>query len=473
MTAVGTLMLSGTVQAADLLTVTRDALLNDATLASAQATYRGVEAGRGVQRGALLPQISLAAEAAHNRAYSSQSVAGASAGTGTAGITALDDNYNSAGLTLEASQALFNASRWYELERADRQLNQQEFSLQATEQQLLFDAASAYFEILRASDILEARQAQERAIERQLSQSRQQFEVGLIAITEVDEAEAVYDLARAERIAAQSDLQVSFEALERLTGLRYPNIDGLTGELPIEPPQPADRDQWVEMAMIHSPLLLLAQAGVEISRSDVDIARAQRMPILEAFAAYQYADSDSDVIEGHDSASQVGMRASLPLYTGGATSASINQSTFVLESTQYDAEAQRRDTVQQVRSLFTRVSNDVETVEARRQAVVSNQSALNAARSGYEVGTRNIVDVLNAEQNLYDAISAHANARYDYVLNLLGLRQQAGTLDVEAITAVNEWLSDEASVSLELPEASSDSRYDAALDIGARPQPRQ
>lgn len=468
------LALSSPVHAADLWTVTQDALANDADLASARARFDAAEAGRGIQRGALLPQVSAAANAAHTRTYNSQAIAGAEdIGAGTGDLGGLDDNYNSASISLEASQALFDATRWYELETTDRRIDLEAFSLAVAEQQLLLDASSAYFEILRAYDVLEARQAQERAIERQLRQAREQFEVGLIAITGVEEAQAAYDLSRAERIAAQSDLQVSFEVLERLTGQRYEGIYSLAEELPVEPPQPAGRDQWVELALNHSPMLMMARADVDVSRSEVEVARAQRLPMLEAFANYQYADSDSDIVRGHDSASQIGLRASVPLFTGGSTSARIQQNTFLLESSQYDAEAQRRNTIQQVRSFYTRVLNDVETVEARRQAIVSNQSALNATRSGYEAGTRNIVDVLDAERNLYDAISAYAEARYNYVLDLLSLRQQAGTLDAETVRLLNQWLSDETRVSLGFPAEPGGDAYDAAMNIGEPPRPPQ
>lgn len=471
------LTLSVPAYSADLWTVTQDALENDADFASARSQFDAVEAGRGIQHGALLPQISAGANAAHNRVYESQTIAGLEGpgvgGPGGPAGAGVDDNFNSAAISLEASQALFNATRWYELDVADRQIDVQTYSLAAAEQQLLLDASSAYFEILRAYDVLEAREAQERAIERQLRQARQQFDVGVIAITGVEEAQAAYDLARAERIIAQSDLQVSFEVLERLTGQRYEGIYRLVEGLSIEPPQPTERDQWVELALNHSPMLMMARARVDVSRSQVDVAQAQRLPVLEAFAHYEYADSDSDVVSGHDSASQIGLRASVPLFTGGSTSARIQQNTYLLESSQYDAEAQRRGTIQQVRSFYTRVLNDVETVEARRQAVVSNQSALNATRDGYEAGTRNIVDVLDAERNLYDAIAAHAEARYTYVLDLLSLRQQAGTLDVDTVRLVNEWLSDEARVSLGLPAGSSGDAYGEAMNIGEPPQPPQ
>ncbi|PRY72320.1 TolC family outer membrane protein [Halomonas ventosae] len=449
-------------QAADLLTITRDALENNAELASARSQTGSVEAGRDVEQADLLPQLNASANVAHNRQYESQQTDSPfSTGGG-------DSNYIGAGLTLEATQALFDARNSREVEQTERQIDQQTYQLAATEQQVLIDVSSAYFEILRAYEVLEARRAQERAIGRQLEQAREQFEVGLIAITEVEEAKAAFDQARAVRIAAESDLQVRFEVLERLTGQRYSSIDALGEAVPIQPPTPDDRSHWVELAMANNPLVLASEAGVEVSRSSVEIARAQRLPTVNAFANYNYADDDRDGVEGHNSASQVGLRASLPLYTGGRTQASIRQNTYRLEASQYDFEAQRRDTVQQVRSRFTQVSNNVSTVEARAQAIVSNQSALDATRAGYEVGTRNIVDVLNAEQNLYNAVADHASARYDYVINLLSLRQQSGTLDVPAVEEVNAWL-DGGSVSFTLPEEGDIS--DGAMEIGEPPRP--
>ncbi|MBF8222424.1 TolC family outer membrane protein [Halomonas sp. 328] len=443
--------------AADLLTITRDALNNNAELASARSLSDSVEAGRDVERGDLRPQLNAQGNVTHTRQFESQTATGAAPG---------DDRFTSAGVTLEATQALFDARNRRELERAEREIDQQLYRLAATEQQVLIDVATAYFNILRAHEILEARRAQERAIGRQLEQAQEQFEVGLIAITEVQEARASFDQSRAERITAESNLQVSFEALERLTGQRYGEVDTLGEGLPIAAPTPAGRDHWVTLAMENNPLVLASRAGVEVSRSTVEVARAGHLPTLNAFANYQYSDSDRDNLSGHDSRAQVGIGVNLPLYTGGRTQAGIRQSSFLLESSQYDFEAQRRDTVQRVRSLYTQVSNDVSTVEARAQAIVSNQSALEATRAGYEVGTRNIVDVLNAERSLFDAIANHAEARYDYVLNLLTLRQQSGVLDLGSIEEINGWLASE-SIRLSLPDEGA---HEAALNIGAPPR---
>ena len=458
------LAVAGTAEAADLWTVARDALDNDATLASSRSGFLAVEAGRDVQRGTLLPQISVGGSLTHSRTYESQS-------GGTIQPDQLsrdeDDDVNSIGLNLEASQSLYDPARRAQLDQAERRIDREAMSLAAAEQQLLLEVAEAYFEILRAHDILSAGRSQETAIARQLEQARERFEVGLIAITEVHEAQASFDLARAQRIAAESAMQVSFEALERLTGKRYESIDVLAEEIPVVPPEPVDRGDWVALAMDNSPMLKMAEAGIEVARSELDVSRAGQLPRVEAFASYDVSDNDRSGASGYNSASQLGLRASMPLYTGGSTQAQIRQSGFALEVSQYDFEAQRRDTVQQVRSLFTRVTNDVETVEARAQAIVSNQSALEATRSGYEVGTRNIVDVLNAERNLFNAIADHAEARYDYVLGLLRLQQQAGVLDAESVQAVNAWLRSEGAVSLELPRAGND---DPVMNIGARPQ---
>lgn len=454
---VATLM-AAPVQAADLLTIAQDALQNNTQLASTRALTRSTEAGRDVEGADLLPQVSASGNLTHNRQYEAQTSPGQLKG---------DDNVNRVGITLEATQALFNAIDRRQVERSERQIDQQLYQLAATEQGVLINVSTAYFEILRAHEVLEARRAQERAINRQLEQAREQFEVGLIAITEVEEAKAAFDQARAIRIAAESDLQVRFEVLERLTGQRYESIDALGEELAIAPPMPAERSTWVELAMQNNPQVLASQAGIEVSRSAVEIARAGHLPQVNAFANYSYADSDADGIDGHDSSSQVGVGVSMPLYTGGRTSASVRQNTYLLEASQYDFEDQRRSTIQEVRSSYTRVTNDVATVEARAQAVISNQSALDATRAGYEVGTRNIVDVLNAEQNLYNAIAELASARYDYVINLLTLRQRAGTLDEEVLAEVNAWL-DGGSVDLQLPDVAG---TDPVMNIGERPRP--
>lgn len=450
----------GQAQAADLLEITQDALDKNAELASAKELFKSVEAGRDVQQADLLPQVTASGQVAHNRQFESQQPKRA------IGSAASDDSVTSGNLKLEATQALFNARSRAEVTQAERQIDQQLYQLAATEQQLLIDVSTAYFEILRAKEVLDARSAQQRAIERQYEQAREQFDVGLIAITNVEEAKARFDQSRAQRIIAENALQVSFETLHKLTGKHYASIDMLQTDMPVVPPNPSVVQEWVDLAMERNPLVLASQAGVEVSRSGVEIARAQRLPVVEAFASYSYGDSDSDVLKGHDSAGQLGVGVSVPLFTGGRTSASIRQGTYQLASSQYDFEAQRLTAIQQVRSQFTQSSNNVATVEALGQTVVSSQSSLDATRAGYEVGTRNIVDVLDAEQNLYNAVADYADARYRYVTDLLTLRQQSGTLDTEAISELNGWLNAAEKVQFNEKPITG-----ASMDIGAPPRP--
>lgn len=453
-------------QAADLWTIARDAMANNSDLESSRYTFRSVEEARDVERGDLLPQLSATANAANSRTFESQNSTASAAG----GSSPNDDNYNSASVGVEATQALFDATNWYELQRAEEQIDQQALLLESTRQQTLYDVAEAYFAILQARDILAARVAQEKAIQRQLEQAREQFEVGLIAITDVHEAQASYDLARAQRIAAESDLQVSFEALERLTGQRYEAISTLSEELPIEVPEPSSRDAWVALSMENNPTLLASNQAIDVANRAVDIARAGYLPSLDAYASYDYSDSDNDYVEGENSGAEIGLRGSWSIFNGGSTSAQVRSNTYQLVATQYDFESQRRLTIQQVRSLYTQVVNDVETVEAQQQAIVSNRSALEATRSGYEVGTRNIVDVLEAEQSLYNALANYAEARYSYVTDLLALRRESGILDTRTLRNLSEWLQTGEEVHLDLPNEEG-SRYEAMMDIGEPPTP--
>ncbi|WP_110686900.1 TolC family outer membrane protein [Salinicola aestuarinus] len=458
-----------TAQAADLLSISQDALDHSASLNSSRSTFRSTEASQDVARGALLPQISATGSVYHSRTLESQEYDTGSAGGGGAQVGggaggSSDDNYNGSSLGVSVSQALFDATNWFEYEQSKQQVDQQALQLEIDQQQLLYDVSSAYFEILRAKEVLEARQAQEKAISRQQEQAQEQFDVGIVAITDVNEAKAAFDSARAQRIAAKNELQVSFEALERLTGQHYDSIEGLTDDLPIEPPKPASRTEWVDLAMQSSPSIQFAQQAVELSRTGVDIAQAGHLPTLSAYGDYNYSNSDQDQLRGHNEGVEFGVQANLPIYTGGSTSASVRQNTYSLEATQYDFEDQRRFTTQQVRSLYTQVANDVESVDAQREAIVSNRSALEATRAGYDVGTRNIVDVLDAEQSLYEAISDYADARYTYVTDLLELRQQAGTLSLDVLRSVNEWLQGD-SVAIDM----SDDGMAAIDDIGQRP----
>lgn len=427
---IGLSMATQVAQAADLMSIARDVLDNNASLAAARAGVDATYEGESLARSPLLPQVNASASASRTHTR----------GSGSDGA-----NVNASEAGVSATQALFDAKSWYQLDAAKLTAKQGDLKLANTRQQLLYQVASNYFEVLKAKDLLDTYRAQEEASARQLNQARQQFNVGVIAATDVREAEAMFDSSRAQRISQESVLQVQFEALEQLTGKQYPSIDGLDEALPIEAPLPSNRDAWIEMATTTNIALQAARAGIDVARANVKAAQAGHMPTLNAYANYSYNDTDRPQSSytgngAYSESNSIGVKATLPIYVGGATSASIRQNTFQLEQSQFQAEDQLRQAIQQVNSYFAKTNNDVLSVQARKQATVSSKASLEATRNGYEAGTRTILDVLTSQRAYYNALADYAASRYNYVLDLLALRQQAGVLDIDSLAAVNKWL---------------------------------
>ncbi len=239
---------------------------------------------------------------------------------------------------------------------------------------------------------------------------------------------------------------ISYEELEQITGRRYDNLDSLSLQLPIAAPQPNDRQAWVNQALNSSLALKFAEANLEASRKSLSASRSKHLPTVAIFGSYS-KDSDKfggavgagSVVDG-DTATTFGIRAELEIYGGGRSQASIRQGTYQLEAAKSGQDLAKRQVVQQTRSLFTQVNTDVLAVQARDQAIKSAESALEATRTGYEVGTRNIVDVLNAERVLWAAKRDYDSARYGYVINQLSLKRVAGSLHLQDLQELNNWL---------------------------------
>ena len=418
--------------AANLLSIARDALENNAALQGSRAGVNATHEGEAGALSAFLPQINAQAGMTRYDNHRSQYPEPLTKSSG--------QRYTSSTAAVTLNQSLFDASNWYALKEAKRATEQARLQLASTEQTLLFNVANAYFTVLKARDVLDTYRAEEEAYARQLDQVRQQFRVGVVAATDVREAEASFDSAQAQRIAQESTLQVAFEALEQLTGKQYATLDGLDNAMPIEAPVPARRDAWVDMATTGNLAVLAARAGIDVARETVNSTRAGHLPTLSANATYNYGDSDRDAYHGYDEGGYVGLTATLPIYSGGKTSAAVRKATYSLEQTQFNAEESLRSAVQSVNSYYAQSTNDVYTVRARQRAITSSRASLEATRNGYEAGTRTILDVLNAQETYYNALANYAQARYDYVLHLLALRQNAGILDVNALAAINHWL---------------------------------
>ncbi|SDO86714.1 TolC family outer membrane protein [Pseudomonas jinjuensis] len=422
----------------DLISVYKDAVDNNSDLAAAQADYLARKEAVPQARSGLLPQINAGASIFDTR-------------------TSLDQpditlNRSSQLVQASLSQPLFRADRWFQLQAAKDVSQQAELEFSATQQNLILQTAITYFGVLRAQDNLAASKAEEAAFKRQLDQSNERFDVGLSDKTDVLESQAGYDTARANRIVAEQQVEDAFQALITLTNREYASIEGILHSLPVVPPAPNDAKAWVDTAVQQNLLLQASNYAVNSAEETLRQRKAGHLPTLDAVAQYQKGDNDAlgytnsgnlpgqSGFGGDASQSAIGLQLNVPIYSGGLTSSQVRESYQRLSQSEQLRESQRRQVVQDARNQHRAVNTDVETVKARRQAIISNQSSLEATEIGYQVGTRNIVDVLDAQRQLYSAVRDYNNSRYDYILDNLRLKQTAGTLSPADLQALSSYL---------------------------------
>src|SRR5690554_1934030 len=430
------LLTAGGVSAADLTTIYQEAVANDTEIAAARATRTADGYNLTIARGALLPQASVSYDITK---YDNEIEAG-----GTQGTMTFD--YDAKTLQVQASQTLFNLNSWYTYKAATTGDNAAELELHLAEQQLLLRTSQAYFNVLRAQDNLAAAKAEEKAVKRSLEQTKQRFDVGLIAVTDVHEAQAAYDLTYAYMLGLEAALDISYESLEQLTGQRYDRLAALQDDVAMEQPE-KDVSQWVESGLEKYVGVLLAEAGKDAVLMKRNAARASHLPTATLVASYSKAEqapfgTSSDPMDSE--AKVIGVQFSMPLLAGGSLYGRSKQAAQEFAAVELDAEKQRRDVKRSVRSLYRQAQTDSLNVKARKQSIVSAESALEATETGYRVGTRNIVEVLNSQKVLYGAQRDYANARYDYIINMLNLKFYAGTLNESDLVTLNNLLQPEA-----------------------------
>jgi outer membrane protein len=445
------LLFSASATMADTLTdIYELALKNDPTLRAAQANYRAGLESENIGLSGLLPQIT----ANVNYTDSAQNTVGTNPFSEITGVgvdNEVDAISKGWGVTLD--QRLFDMPAWFTFEQGKKLNEQAEAQFAADQQDLVVRVAEAYFNVLRAQDNLEASKAQEAANKRQLEQTQQRFDVGLIAITDVHEAQASFDLSVATRLGDQGNLGVSKEALSILTGQAHYNFWTLVSNYPITNPDPMDKDQWVEFALTNNYDLKVAKAARDVSHNQAKSSKYEHMPKLTARLGYDDTHTNVNTIENVQNAfigsnsfendvdgTSISITLSMPIYAGGAISANSRRAYEQYNASVENYAGTMRTTVQTTRAFHLTVETDVARTAARKQAITSSQSALDATQAGYEVGTRNIVDVLNVQQSLYSAIRDYANTRYNYIVNMLKLKQLAGTLSPQDIYDLNKWL---------------------------------
>lgn len=429
--AIAMLLGSAATHAEDLLDIYRLALDNDPQLRAAEAANRAVQETRKQSRAPLLPQINFGANITNNSVEVSNSNLGANGET----------DYTSQGYTLSLNQSLYHHDYYVQLRQADANIARADSEYQAARQGTLLRVSEAYFNMLAAQDNLTTAEASKRAISQQLRQTQQRFEVGLSAITDVHEAQAGYDAAVAAEIAAQNQLDVARENLRAIIGRDPVALATLQQEVPLLTPEPANINEWVEMAQRQNLALLAAESATRVAAEEIKRRQAGHYPTLDLFANLNHSDStDNDLSGSETDSTQIGVQLNVPLYSGGLTTAQTRESRALYEQATENLEQQRRATIRDTRSAYLSVTTGISQVKARRQALSSAQTALEATQAGFEVGTRTAVDVLNAQQVRFQAQSEYYRARYDYILATLQLRQAAGSLSEADLAEINNWL---------------------------------
>ncbi len=415
--------------AADLIELYDLARQQDPLLLVARSNRDAVRESRPIALSRLRPNVS----GTGNIDYTNQDIRDSSV------LRQQDDNFTSGDLGVQVTQPIYRRDRSLQLEQADVQAEQADADYESAEQDLMLRVSEAYFSVLSAQDDLKFTKKQLSAIERQLDQAKQQFEVGLIAITGVHEAQARYDQTRADEISALNAVDNAWERLREIVGQTTETIASLEKELTLEFPAPAKMQSWSEIAMDNSPTIASARYGTEIARKEIEVQRSGHYPTLDAVGSYSLTRSNAEFSTESNNA-QVGLQLAVPIYTSGGVDAATRQAQFRFQAAQDTLDQARRSVDRQVRDAYRGIESSIHRVKALKTTTVSAQSALDATEAGYEVGTRTLVDVLNSQSTLFSADRDYANSRYDYILNNLRLRQGAGVLGREDLENVSKLL---------------------------------
>jgi outer membrane protein len=375
-------------------------------------------------RSSLLPQINLSAGLNYEDAFESTPSTTTSLFSG--GIS--------------ASQQLYNRSSWISLDTAEKTARQADSSLAAQQQALILRTATAYFEVLRAQDTLELVRSEKTAVARQLDQMKQRFEVGLSAITDVHEAQAQYDSVLASEVSAENDLVNSYEALRAITGRDHSNLDILdTDRFSATKPEQTI-EALVTLAEQQNLSLLAARISQDIARDNIKLASSGHLPSLSLSGGLEYSNGESRGTDIDAAGYNIGVNLSVPLYTGGSTTSLVKQAEFNYVATSEDLEASYRDVVSTVRASRNNINATIGSIRAYEQLQISAKSALEATEAGFDVGTQTIVEVLDATRRVFEANKNLADARYNYIISVLQLRQAVGALNEQDILDINDGL---------------------------------
>ena len=442
---------------ADLLEVYQRALQNDPIIREADANRLASRESKPQALAALLPQLEASGGYSKVDQEFSRTQLQRLAEDETELIPVTittDSDTDGYQYSIQLRQTLFRWDQWAALKRADAEVAQAEADYRAAQQDLIQRTAQRYFEVLAAQDTVEAAQATQEAFSRQLEQADKRFEVGLIAITDVQESRAAHDQAVANVIQAKRALATAQELLRELTGEPFDTLAAPVDEMPLQSPDPESEEQWVTAALDQNLRVISARLATDIAKQDVRAARSGHYPAIDLVASRGDQDFDGTQIsrsgagdagiespaDQSQTTDSIGIQVTFPIYSGGATSSRVRQRVYLHRAARERLERTARETERATRDAYLGVLSEMSRVQALRQALQSSSTALQATEAGFEVGTRTTVDVLDARRQLFDAQTNYSRSRYDYILNVLQLQLATGTLSGADLEDINKLL---------------------------------
>ena len=407
---------------------------NDPKYRGARFDFEAATYAEPQARAALLPSVSL--EAIEQRTY--QTILNSRNPVFATGTT----NYPTYSQTLNISQPVYKLSAWYGYEQAKVKVKQAAATFSAAEQDLIVRVATAYFTALAARDVLEFAEAERKAIGQQMELVQQRFNSGLVAIAELHDTRARHALKEADVVAARNDLDDKVQALREMTGKVLTDFRPLRDQVPLENPEPLNMDVWVQTAHKQNLLLEARRQAVEVAQQEIRRQRSGHAPVLDFVVTQNKKDTGGSLFGGGSTVDTTDLmfRLNVPLYSGGLTSALTGEAVKRFHSALEDQERDLRQVERQARAAFQGVTGGVVRVRALAQGIVSAESARQLKSEGYRSGLQTILQVLDAERDLYAAKRDAAKARYDLLLSRLRLLQAAGTLSENDLMAINALL---------------------------------
>ncbi|MBT8085222.1 MAG: TolC family outer membrane protein [Woeseia sp.] len=432
--------------AATLLEVYQQALQSDPLIHEAESRRLAALEAVPQARSALLPQLSAAGQLTKANS-SGRNIVQDRTGIDTLSFESANET---TGWQVNLQQTVFRWDQLVSLKQAHKLVAKAEAEKEAAQQDLIVRVSQRYFDVLAAEDRLTSIRADRLAIARQLEQARQRFEVGLIAITDVQESQAAYDQSVAAEIGAKRELATASELLREITGEYVADLAAPGDAFPLPSPDPGDQASWIDLAMAQNLALVASRLDERIARDEIGFRRTGHYPTIDLVASYN--DSQTDVMDQtrggvqipdfntENQGDSISLQISVPLFAGGGTSSRVREAVYLHRAAREQLQRVTRETERATRDAYLGVLSEISRVNALEQAVASSRTALDATQAGFEVGTRTIVDVLNSQRALYSAITNFYQSRYVYVGNVLQLKQAAGILKVEDLEQIDQHL---------------------------------